>query len=160
MRQTDLKFHSDDSGQRDAKGTKDLCDGDIHAQLASHIVDEAADNTSDRIDFLSEYEWYLVDENIAEDTSRSTRDTAHHNGDPKGIASRQRLFHTDNGEKRQTNCIEYKKCIIQTDKMFTEDDDEYQREFESTFEFEETEDIYNKFHFRYSGFCLNMIKDY
>lgn len=84
------------------------------------VVDDGYD------DKVTEYERYLIDKHIAYHTARGSGDATHDNGHPERIAQRQALAHAHHRKQCQTDGVEYKECIVQMDKVLSEEDNPQQ----------------------------------
>ena len=99
----------------DAGGDKTDDGRDAHGQ--SHFdaapIDNTAQYTGHGIDFLVEDDRFVVEQHVADDTTRRTGNTAHDDSHPEGLAEGQALLYACNGEERQAQRVEDEPRILQ-----------------------------------------------
>ena len=87
--------------------------------------DYAAENTGQSIDFLAKNQRFLVDEDVAQDTSRGARDRTHDDGHPHRESRSEGLLDAHDGKQSQTDGIEDIKRIVEADKVFAQTDNDH-----------------------------------
>ena len=115
-----MVFHGKDACNKYHRSANELTDIRFHPCGIAQPVSDAAYYTRHRIDFFSENQGDLIDKDITNHTSCGTCDTTHDDGYPKRIAQSDTFPHTDHRKQSQSDGIEYKKGIIQTDQPATE----------------------------------------
>lgn len=91
-------------------------------KVAAHHIYYATGYACHGINLLTEDEGDFIDKDVADDTTRSTRDTPHDDSRPPGEAQLERLLNADDIEKGQADGVEDKPGILLTDKQPSKDD--------------------------------------
>ena len=125
-RQANLIFHGQNTGDEHGYSTYHLAAVRLHAGKPAKPIHRTAHYARHRINLLTEYERYLIDKYIAYHTACRSGDAAHDNGHPERIAQRQALAHAHHRKQCQTDGVEYKECIVQMDKVLSEEDNPQQ----------------------------------
>lgn len=121
--QADFVLHRQYAGDKDGYASQYLTGVGTASQQIAQPIDRAPYYARHGIYLLAEYQRYLVDEHIAYHTSGRTRDAAHDDGYPVGIAQRDALAHTHDGEQSQSDAVEDEERIVQMNEVFAKEDD-------------------------------------
>ena len=78
-----MVFHGEQADDADGEEGGNHCNIEAQAQIAECPVNQTAQHTSHRIDFLAEDNRFLVEKHIADDSSKGARDTSHNDSYPE-----------------------------------------------------------------------------
>ena len=115
-----------DGEEADETGDDETGDGaplDGQTQLGQSPIDHTTQHTDHRIDLAVEDDGLVVEQHIADDTARRTRDAAHDDRHPEGLSEEEALLYAGDGEERQSEGVEDKPRILQRFHPLTEEDD-------------------------------------
>ena len=115
---------ADDAGDEETNNRTHL---GRSADLYHQPIHHPTQYTGHRVDFLMEDDRLVIQQHVADDTTRRTRDAAHDDGHPERLSEREALLDTGDGEQCQAKRIEHEPCILQGLHPLAEKDDRQQR---------------------------------
>lgn len=103
--------------------SKEACYDDGHSagEAAGHRMEMAKTakpegyatmDTGQGIDFGTEDEWNLVEEDVANDAAACSGECAHNDGDPHRLACCQGFLDTNDGEHAEAKGVEEEPCVV------------------------------------------------
>ena len=119
-------FYGDYTCEEHAQRRYELYHRRRHRSLHTYIIYQTAKDTSQRINIFPEYQRFLINQYIPHHTAKRAGYGSHHDRHPHGEPEIQGLGDTYHHKQPQSDSIEYKKCIVQTDHVFSESDNEQQ----------------------------------
>ena len=81
--------------------------------LHAYIINQTSENTRQRINILPENQRLLVNQDIAQHSTKRARDRTHHDRHPHRETELQGLINPNHDKQAQTDRIENKKSVIQ-----------------------------------------------
>ena len=108
-------FYGDYTCEEHAQRRYELYHRRRHRSLHTYIIYQTAKDTSQRINIFPEYQRLLINQYIPHHTAKRAGYSSHHDRHPHGKPEIQGLGDTYHHKQPQSDSIEYKKCIVQTD---------------------------------------------